>query len=108
MNFVFQPKWLPGLFLGVMRISQVSGVPTSQRDYITASILGREIGQGGTSISLNRNQVIGVSARYLLKEAHAELYAEIGREDWWGDFEDLMTRPFYSSVWMMGIKNFSG
>ena len=104
MNFVFQPKWLPGLFLGAMRISQVSGEPQSERDYITASILGREIGQGGTSISLNRNQVVGVSARYLLKEAHAELYAEIGREDWWGDVEDLITRPFYSTVWMMGFK----
>lgn len=104
MNFVYQPKWLPGLFLGAMRISQVKGEPQSERDYITASILGREIGQGGTSIALNRNQVVGVSARYLLRESHAELYAEIGREDWWGDFEDLFTRPFYSSVWMLGLK----
>ena len=104
MNFVYQPKWLPGLFLGAMRISQVKGVPTSEKDYITASVLGRESGQGGTSIVLNRNQVVGVSTRYLMKESHAELYAEIGREDWWGDFEDLMTRPFYSTVWMMGFK----
>lgn len=104
MKFVYQPKWFPGMFLGVSRISQVYGEPQSERDYITASILGREIGQGGTKISVNRNQIVAVSARYLLKDAHAEIYAEIGREDWWGDFEDAMTRPFYSTVWMAGIK----
>jgi hypothetical protein len=103
-KFVYQPHWFPGMFLGASRISQVKGLPQSRQDYLTASFLGREIGQGGTKVSLDRNQIIGISARYLMKEAHAEVYAEMGREDWWGDLEDAITRPFYSTVWMAGFK----
>lgn len=107
-QMVYQPKWLPGLFLGASRVVQIGGEPSSPMDYINYAYLGREAQNDKTSThplaNVPRNQIVAVSARYLLKESHAEIYAEIGREDWWADFEDFLTRPTYSTVWMAGMK----
>ena len=108
LKLVFQPKWLSGLFLGASRIVQIGGEPSSPMDYINYAYLGRESQNDKNSqhplANVPRNQIVAVSARYLLPESHAEVYFEMGREDWWGDLEDLITRPFYSTVWMAGLK----
>ncbi len=104
MTAVFQPKLLPGLSLGVTRIVQVSGEPSSAKDYIRILGLkanGEQTGGGG---GLNRNQLVSLSFRYFFPKSHAELYGEMGREDWAWDFEDLMTRPLATTAWMAGFR----
>ncbi len=105
---VYQPKWLPGLFLGATRVVQAMGDNPGIRDYIKilsivskSSLIGSEL-EGNKSV--NRNQIISIFTRYLLKESHAEVYFEIGREDNWWDFEDLMTRPQYSTAYNVGFR----
>ncbi len=104
MTGTFQPKWFPGLFLGATRIVQVSGDPTGFSNYFSIlglSANGENTGSGGGQ---NRNQLVSVSFRYLFPESHAEVYGELGREDWAWDFEDFMTRPAATTAWMMGMR----
>ncbi len=107
MMAVFQPKWTPGLSLGASRVVQVSGTPASKLDYLRILYLspgGEQTGSGPDSGRINRNQLVSLSFRYMMPESHAEFYAEIGREDWFWDFEDLMTRPFATTAWLAGFR----
>lgn len=106
MKLVYQPKWTPGLFLGITRVIQASGEPKNNRDYIRMLYLAPRGEQTGNleEDAISRNQLIAVSARYLFKESHAEIYFELGREDFWWDLEDLMTRTLYSTAWLAGIR----
>ncbi len=104
MTAVWQPKWTPGLSLGVTRIVQVSGEPKSPLDYVRVlglSANGENTGGGG---DFERNQLVSLSFRYFFPKSHAEFYGEMGREDWAWDFEDLMTRPLATTAWMAGFR----
>jgi len=104
---VFQPKGFPGLSLAATRIVQVKGEPYSPADYFRVLYLssrGEQLGSGGDSNTLNRNQIVSISMRYLLPESHAELYVEVGREDWAWDVEDFITRPGANTAWMGGFR----
>jgi hypothetical protein len=107
MTLTWQPKWTPGLFLGVSRIAQGKGEPEKLKDYLSVfSLAGKQqIVSGGTvENAVNRNQIISVFARYLFAESHAEAYMEIGKEDNWWDLEDLLTRPRYSTAYLIGLR----
>ena len=103
----FQPKVLPGLFLGITRIVQLSGEPKGFGDYFKSLYVDAKNEQTGSGVSaggVNRNQIISFFGRYLFQKSNAELYFEVGREDWWWDWEDLITDPTYSSAWLAGFK----
>ena len=103
----FQPKWTPGLFLGLTRVVQARGVPKKPGDYLKIGYLGlrgENTGQGPNANGFNRNQIISFFGRYLFKESHAEIYFEMGREDAWFDVEDLITNPTHTTVWMAGMR----
>lgn len=102
---VYQPKWIPGLFLGATRIVQVSGEPTKASDYFSVLYLSpRDEQLGSGTGALNRNQVVSLSFRYLFAKSHAEIYGEVGREDWAWDMEDFLTRPAATTAWMGGVR----
>lgn len=107
MKAVWQPKWTPGLFLGISRVVQARGEPKGRRDFFRILYLdprGEQTFSGPDEDGENRNQLVSVSARYLFKEAHAEVYGEFAREDWWWDMEDLITRPMATTAWMGGVR----
>jgi len=100
--FSLQPKWTPGLFFGASRVVQVTNRPEKLTYYLSAITEGSSPDEG--EISLTGNQIISVFGRYLLKESHAEVYFELGREDWFWDMEDLITNPYYTTAWMAGFR----
>ena len=103
----FQPKFVPGLFLGVSRVVQVRGETDQWQDYLRILYLsarGEQTYQGPDEDGMRRNQLISVFGRLLLPGANAELYYEIGREDFWWDMEDLITNPEWSTAWMGGFR----
>ncbi len=108
MALTWQPKWLPGLFLGATRVVQVKGDPESFLDYFKILYLspkGEQLTNRPPDAQvLNRNQLISVFFRYLFVQAGAEVYMEIGREDFWYDFQDLLTRLQYSTAYNMGFR----
>jgi hypothetical protein len=106
MTGTFQPKWFPGMFLGVSRIVQSSGNPESFKSYFTLLGLkanGENTGSGSAT-GVNRNQIVSMNFRYLFVKSHAEIYGEIGREDWAWDMEDFLTRPAATTAWMVGLR----
>jgi len=100
--FSIQPKWTPGLFFGASRIVQIDQKPDKLTYYLSALTEGASPKEGANS--LTGNQIISVFGRYLMKESHAEVYFEIGREDWFWDMEDLLTNPYYTTAWMAGFR----
>jgi hypothetical protein len=107
MQAVWQPKWTPGLFLGASRVVQAQGTPKKNSDYLRILYLdprGEQTFSGPDEDGENRNQIVSLSARYLFKEAHAEIYGEFAREDFWWDMEDLLTRPMATTAWMAGMR----
>lgn len=107
MQAVWQPVWTPGLFLGVSRVVQAQGNPRGYGDYLRILYLdprGEQTFSGPDEGGENRNQIVSLSARYLFKEAHAEVYGEFAREDFWWDMEDLLTRPMATTAWMAGLR----
>ncbi len=104
---VYQPKWTPGLFLGLIRVVQAEGEPENWTDYFEMLYLasrGEKTGQGAEPEGMQRDQRIAFFARYLFPESHAEIYMEIGREDNWWDFEDFVTRIQYSTTYLAGFR----
>ncbi|MFN3530368.1 MAG: capsule assembly Wzi family protein [Bacteroidia bacterium] len=107
MQAVYQPSITPGLFIGLSRVVQARGEPLDRRDYFRMLYLeprGEQTFSGPDEDGMNRNQLVALSVRYLFKESHAEVYTEIGREDWWWDMEDLITRPRPTTAWMLGLR----
>ncbi|HMM12875.1 MAG TPA: capsule assembly Wzi family protein [Bacteroidales bacterium] len=108
MALTWQPKWLPGLFLGATRAVQAKGDPDHVLDYfkiLYLSARGENLtNQPSGSVILNRNQLASVFFRYFFPGANAEIYMEIGREDFWYDFQDLLTRLQYSTAYNLGFR----
>lgn len=99
----YQPRWLPGLFLGGSRSVQSTTKPETPLYVLTA--FGPP---GGTAEWLSgdltsRNQILTLFGRYFFRPVSAEVYFEVGREDYWADWEDLFTNPTHTTVWLMGI-----
>lgn len=99
----YQPKWVPGLFLGAGRAVQEVERPGVPFFYFSAfnPIMQDEFEEDG---SFFRNQLLTIFARYMIPRYGFEVYFEMGREDRWWDFEDLMTDPFHSTVWLAGLR----
>ncbi|MFN3528702.1 MAG: capsule assembly Wzi family protein [Bacteroidia bacterium] len=99
----YQPKWIPGLFLGVTRAVQDIDRPNLPWFYFGAfnPLMQEEFEADG---SFFRNQLISVFAKYAIPKVGFEVYVEVGREDRWWDFEDLMTDPMHSTVWLAGMR----
>jgi len=102
----YQPKWLPGLFLGATRsfISYSTGLGRSVSDYLPVimPILKKII--NGTEDAIPRDQLASVFLRWMAPESHSEFYFEYGREDHNYDVTDLLLEPDYSSAYIVGFR----
>lgn len=101
---VYQPKWVPGLFLGANRVVQDSDQPSNQLYFLRAFGGRGAVAEYLLNKGAQRNQIISVFGRYLIPSIHAEIYFDIGREDYWKDFQDLITNPTHSVVWQWGFR----
>lgn len=100
---VWQPKWTPGWFIGGIALSQVAGeVPSLYQALYT----GFQAASRSNNITAGsaQNGKVALFSRYLFKEAHAEIYAEIGKQDWWRDFEDFWVRTDHATAYLVGFR----
>ena len=101
----FQPKWLPGLYLGATRVlinDTVYGKAAYLRIISKSSRFLDEYVPGVKIV--DDNQLASVFARWVMPESHAELYIEWGRDDFFWDIEDFITQPEWTSVYTMGFQ----
>lgn len=96
----YQPRWVPGLFLGGALGIQSVGM-ASIPGLFAVLLPGNERANNANFSA--QNGLFSLQIRYLLTPVQAEFYAEVGRDDWWYDLQDLATDPFHTTVFLLGM-----
>ncbi|MGO4878431.1 capsule assembly Wzi family protein [Pedobacter psychrotolerans] len=108
----YQPKWVPGLFLGFDRsfIVNRSNMGNSFSDYfpIFDAVEKKNFGENAQGQNLDelaaRDQYISFFARYLLPESKAEIYFQYGRNDHAQDIRDALVEPEHTRAYIVGFR----
>jgi hypothetical protein len=108
----YQPKWVPGLFLGITRSFQVYEMDMGNRrgavnigDLLPVFSPLSEKGAGNASDSVKkRDQLSSVFMRWVWLKSHGEVYVEYGRSDNFRDQRDLTVEASYSNAYILGLR----
>ncbi|MET0572285.1 MAG: capsule assembly Wzi family protein [Pedobacter agri] len=108
----YQPKWVPGLFLGFDRsfIVNRSNMGRSFADYfpIFDAVEKRNFGENENGQNLDelaaRDQYLSFFARYVLPESKAEVYFQYGRNDHAQDIRDALVEPEHTRAYIVGFR----
>jgi len=99
----WQPKWVPGLFLGLTRSSQNYGKSlNSFGDYLP--FFGSKSQAAATEAINKRDQRNSYFMRWLWPEEQAEVYFEYGRNNYSGNLNDLALEPNVSRAYIFGVR----
>lgn len=108
----YQPKWLPGLSMGVSRsyIINSNEMGTGFSAYFPmlgafskSSSVNPETGQVEADV-LPNDEYLSFFARWVIPDAKAEVYAEWGRDDAQWDFRDLMVQTEHTRAYTVGFR----
>ncbi|TCD02742.1 hypothetical protein EZ437_01765 [Pedobacter psychroterrae] len=110
--FVYQPKWVSGLYLGFDRTFTTyrSEMGTGLGDYFPLfSGLEKKGFQNDETLEnsedgYRRDQIFSLFARWLMPESNSEIYFQFGREDHAWDFRDAFAEPEYSRAYVAGFR----
>lgn len=107
LNVNYQPKWIPGLFLGFTRTFMSYG-PDLQGldDYIPFFIpfQKNQIESGAGDDGSARDQRTSLYARWIFTKAKAEVYFEYGLNDNSYNFRDFIGSPDHSRAYLFGFR----
>jgi hypothetical protein len=99
----WQPKWVPGLFLGLTRSSQNYSKDLNKFGEYLPFFSSKKQNNADEAIS-KRDQRNSYFMRWLWPEEHAEIYFEYGRNNYSGDGKDLMLEPAVSRAYVFGLR----
>ena len=108
----YQPKWIPGLFLGFDRsfIVNHSNMGNGFSDYfpIFGAVEKQSYGENESGQNLDelaaRDQYISFFARYVMPESKAEVYVQFGRNDHAQDTRDAFVEPEHTRAYIVGFR----
>ena len=107
----YQPKWTPGLFLGLNRTFIINRRDMGRGfgDYfpIFKSLPKVEFvnpDRTNSEDSAKQDQYISFFARYVLPESKAEIYFEYGRNDHSYDLRDAIVEPEHTRAYVAGFR----
>lgn len=103
----YQPKWVPGLFLGVTRsfITYYKDMGNSITDFLPViTPLSKKANYGEKESPRPNDQRASFFLRWLWQKAHAEIYTEYFREDHAFDLRDFITQAEYTHAFVFGIR----
>lgn len=100
----FQPKWVPGLFLGINRTFQVyrQDMGNGFSDYFPIISPFQKKNTNNEDLK-RRDQLASLFLRYLMKESKSEFYMEYGWNDHKSGFWDLFSNPEHSRAYLAGF-----
>ena len=106
LSITYQPKWLPGLFIGANRlfISNVSNRPDNFIGYFPVFSTLFKNTNGYLSDTVKYGQIASLFFRLLLPKDKAEVYAEYGRNDHSWNLTDFILQPEHSGAYILGVK----
>lgn len=100
----WQPKWVPGLFLGYSQSAQLYGKDLNGiKDYLPFFSTIQSV--NAQDISNNKRDTRNsMFARWLWPEEHAEVYFEFGRNNYTGDLRQVLLQPEASRAYIFGLR----
>ncbi len=100
----WQPKWVPGLFLGYSQSAQSYGKDLDGiKDYLPFFSTIKSINAEDLS-NKKRDTRNSMFARWLWPEEHAEVYFEFGRNNYTGNLRQTLLQPDASRAYIFGIR----
>lgn len=100
----WQPKWVPGLFLGFDQTSQTYGKNLSGlRDYLPLFSPVKSVSATDNPIN-KQDQRNAMFMRWLWPQEHAEVYFEYGRNNNTNDFTQDVLTPDKSRAYVFGLR----
>lgn len=103
----YQPKWVPGLFLGLTRtfITYYKDMGTSLKDFLPIiTPISKKANYGETESAVPNDQRASFFLRWLWLKTHAELYVEFFREDHAYDTRDFILEPDHQHAYLFGLR----
>jgi hypothetical protein len=108
----YQPKWVPGLSLGLTRAFTVYSEDMGNKlgDYIPFFQSGSKssIDSGDSSESVadakGQDQLFSFFLRWIVPEANFEIYGEYGRNDHPWNGRDLVVNPSHTRAYTFGLR----
>ena len=102
----YQPKWIPGLYLGGQRVLYQKWATAGVGDAL--GFLGPFFKEAtrlpdGSTVNDSTDQLISVHARWLLSKSGFEAYVEWARNDFSGGLRDFVLEPDHSSGYTIGF-----
>lgn len=111
MVLTYQPKWVPGLYLGFDRtfIVNRSKMGRGFGDYFPIFSQVEKVGyvtDEGTysEDAAERDQYISFFTKYVFTESKAEVYFQFGRNDHSYDLRDLAAEPEHTRAYVVGVR----
>ncbi|HXH99826.1 MAG TPA: capsule assembly Wzi family protein [Sphingobacteriaceae bacterium] len=103
MTLSYQPRWIPGLFIGFTRSLQSYSKDLNEfSDYIPIfKAFSNKSNQQGQTPS---DQLVSVFSRWLWKDANAEIYLEYSRGDHAVNLRDYIIEPEHSRAYLVGFQ----
>lgn len=100
----FQPRWVPGLFLGLTRSFQIYSRDMDGRfgDYLPFFQAFQKFKTDEDN--KRRDQLTSIFARWLFTGARAEVYFEYGLNDHSYNTRDFLMAPEHSRAYLLGMK----
>ncbi|MHB1177066.1 MAG: capsule assembly Wzi family protein [Daejeonella sp.] len=100
----YQPKWVPGLFLGLTRAFQSYRKDIKKLgDYIPFLVPYQKSNRSVFEEPFGRDQVTSVFTRWIFPKADAEVYFEYGINDNAYNLRDLIGSPEHSRTYLFGL-----
>jgi hypothetical protein len=102
----YQPKWIPGLFLGATRAIQQyhTDVGGNLIDYFPVFMPYGLKAAGGDNRPKGQSRLYSFFLRWLWEKGHGEFYFEYGRNGYYWDKRDLEVEPHYSGAFIVGFR----
>lgn len=100
----YQPKWVPGLFVGLNRVIQVyhEDLGNTFSDYLPIISPFQKRNTNGEDAK-NRDQLASLFFRWVMKESKFEFYGESGWNDHSQNLTDLFQSPEHSRAYLFGF-----
>ncbi|MCX6236006.1 MAG: hypothetical protein NTY07_00385 [Bacteroidia bacterium] len=103
----YQPKWIPGLFLGATRtfIAYYKDMGHRFVDFLPiVSPITKKANYGEKESSYANDQRASVFIRWLWQKEKAELYWELGRDDHAFNLRDYLVDPDHTRAYVIGFR----
>jgi hypothetical protein len=107
----YNPKWIPGVFLGFNRTFQVyrENMGNSFLDYfpVFSGVTKEQFFEDGNSVTFDSDgadQQISVFFRWVIPKSKFEFYGEYGRRDHALNWREFILNPEHARAYLMGFK----